>query len=289
MAKPDGRIEKGQRLSTAISARAWNRAQDAADIVLGVRPGVEAGGFGGYQKPYHWVYVYNESNSEDDAIPRWGPVWFNQQQRHNFYNSFVDSDENRRFFEDVPVLVGTRPEYQFGTNDSQQPIAYGVAVEPIGRNAIGRVAVSGVVQCKLNVSNESDCYANIVGATKEEFSTNTSEGSLILHKDNGTGTGKWGLIRLGHERTARRATITTTWQFGARRELTDQDGRTFSAFNAIHTLTVPISFVSTVGFTVLAERIVYCAFVAGDWQLISWQSGLATPASLPQTTAIVPV
>ena len=43
MAKPDGRIEKGQRLSTAISARAWNRAQDAADIVLGVRPGVTAG------------------------------------------------------------------------------------------------------------------------------------------------------------------------------------------------------------------------------------------------------
>lgn len=43
MAKPDGRIEKGQRLSTAISARAWNRAQDAADIVLGVRPGVAAG------------------------------------------------------------------------------------------------------------------------------------------------------------------------------------------------------------------------------------------------------
>jgi hypothetical protein len=43
MAKPDGRIEKGQRLGSAISARAWNRAQDAADIVLGVRPGVEAG------------------------------------------------------------------------------------------------------------------------------------------------------------------------------------------------------------------------------------------------------
>ena len=32
----DGRIEIGQPLSTAISARAWNRAQDAADIVLGV-------------------------------------------------------------------------------------------------------------------------------------------------------------------------------------------------------------------------------------------------------------
>jgi transcription elongation factor len=43
MAKPDGRIEKGQRISSAISARAWNRAQDAADIVLGVTPGIAAG------------------------------------------------------------------------------------------------------------------------------------------------------------------------------------------------------------------------------------------------------
>jgi hypothetical protein len=33
----DGRIEPGQKLSTAISARAWNRAQDAADVVLGQR------------------------------------------------------------------------------------------------------------------------------------------------------------------------------------------------------------------------------------------------------------
>ena len=42
MARPDGRIEKGQRLATAISARAWNRAQDAADRVLGVQTGAVA-------------------------------------------------------------------------------------------------------------------------------------------------------------------------------------------------------------------------------------------------------
>jgi hypothetical protein len=34
----DGRIEPGQPINTAISARAWNRAQDAADIVLGTTP-----------------------------------------------------------------------------------------------------------------------------------------------------------------------------------------------------------------------------------------------------------
>ena len=43
MARPDGRIEKGQSLKSAISARAWNRAQDAADRVLGVSAGLEAG------------------------------------------------------------------------------------------------------------------------------------------------------------------------------------------------------------------------------------------------------
>lgn len=43
MARSDGRIEPGQRLSRAISARAWNRAQEAADIVLGEQAAGEAG------------------------------------------------------------------------------------------------------------------------------------------------------------------------------------------------------------------------------------------------------
>jgi len=37
MARSDGRVEPGQSLKSAFSARAWNRAQDAADIVLGER------------------------------------------------------------------------------------------------------------------------------------------------------------------------------------------------------------------------------------------------------------
>jgi hypothetical protein len=42
--RQDGRIEPGQKLSGAISARAWNRAQDAADIVLAERTGFGAEG-----------------------------------------------------------------------------------------------------------------------------------------------------------------------------------------------------------------------------------------------------
>jgi hypothetical protein len=45
MPRQDGRIEQGQSLKSAISARAWNRAQDAADIVLGQRYGTQADAF----------------------------------------------------------------------------------------------------------------------------------------------------------------------------------------------------------------------------------------------------
>jgi hypothetical protein len=43
MARNDGRIEAGQKLAGAISARAWNRAQEAADRVLGAGTGFGAG------------------------------------------------------------------------------------------------------------------------------------------------------------------------------------------------------------------------------------------------------
>lgn len=42
--RQDGRVEVGQKISTAFSARAWNRAQEAADIVLGDKTRFGAGG-----------------------------------------------------------------------------------------------------------------------------------------------------------------------------------------------------------------------------------------------------
>lgn len=47
MPRNDGRLEPGQRLNGAISARAWNRMLDAADVVLGDRYGQTADGPGG--------------------------------------------------------------------------------------------------------------------------------------------------------------------------------------------------------------------------------------------------
>lgn len=43
MAKPDGRLEKGQKLNNAISAARWNDLCDAADVVHGRRGGLRRG------------------------------------------------------------------------------------------------------------------------------------------------------------------------------------------------------------------------------------------------------
>lgn len=43
MPRYDGRIEPGQKINSAISARAWNRAQEAADIVLQSNPSARGG------------------------------------------------------------------------------------------------------------------------------------------------------------------------------------------------------------------------------------------------------
>jgi len=70
MARPDGRIEKGQRLSSAISARAWNRAQEAADRVLGVTPGIEAAATSGNLRAVTIAARWSKTNA-NSRMAQW--------------------------------------------------------------------------------------------------------------------------------------------------------------------------------------------------------------------------
>lgn len=137
MPRQDGRIEQGQSLKTAISARAWNRAQDAADIVLGQRYGSTAGPIGSAEKSVVTVKIRNNSGYD---IPWLGVLaisgaWANP--------AFVE-------YSDSPVLIGVVP--QAGT-------AVVVTMEPIARWSFGRAAVAGCFSCRVNVTNENHWYA----------------------------------------------------------------------------------------------------------------------------------
>ncbi len=131
MARPDGRLEPGQPLRGAISARAWNRAQDAADLVLGANPGTEGVPGSPVLKPYTWVYC-----KPSVTVARWGVLAITGME----ITPTSSSGGATASFEEMPVLTGGTP--------SATTTAWCVAVEPIESGKIGRVAVGGVVQCK---------------------------------------------------------------------------------------------------------------------------------------------
>ena len=180
MAKPDGRIEKGQRIASAISARAWNRAQDAADVVLGVRPGTEADGIRGPDRPYTWVYCKNNSGG---AVGRWAVLEIDGVEITPTGTTGPGNDQ----FEQVPVVSGSTP--------TLATAAFGVTVEPIGSGAIGRLAVGGAVQVKLDVQDASHKWAKPKGSTTE-LQTDHGGGGLVLWKNDATGPGQWALVQL---------------------------------------------------------------------------------------------
>jgi len=143
--RPDGRIEPGQRLASAISARAWNRAQDAADIVLGERTGFGAEAGTPY-KTYQEVLARNASNR---VIQRHEAVFVD-------YTAFQD-----RSVVDVVCRITTFANGVNFVSGARRDNRFAVAVEPIGPGATGRVAISGVTPCLCvpEASNRRGTYA----------------------------------------------------------------------------------------------------------------------------------
>ena len=206
MARNDGRIEKGQRLSSAISAKAWNRAQQAADVVLGVQPGASADGQSYGSAPYQWVYAKNGTGAD---LARWGVMAITGVEVTPTSDDTADATTQ---FQQMPVLTGGTP--------STSTTAWCVAVEPIKSNSIGRVAVSGVVQVKAS---------DLPKAARSAVLWENSDWALIIINPG---------TRLG--------TISATWNKGSTATVTEQNGDgsaisgnpTFTATNFFATVTV---------------------------------------------------
>lgn len=174
MSRPDGRIEPGQPLRGAISARAWNRAQDAADLVLGAGTGIEAGVGSMGNKPYTSVLC-----KPSVTVARWGVIAITGVA----ITPTSSSGGATASFEEMPVLTGGTP--------SATTTAWCVAVEPIESGKVGRVAVGGVVQCKVTVSDAAHKFVRAKASTTELESSTTGEGLLLWSG------GGWALVRLG--------------------------------------------------------------------------------------------
>jgi hypothetical protein len=99
---------------------------------------------------------------------------------------------------------------------SEDTTSWAVAVEPIAAGAIGRVAVSGVVQCKIENRSEFHPYVKCKASSTELMSAWSGEGFPII-KDRSSGSGKWALVRIGHvfQRTTLLGTFVAPWPKGS--------------------------------------------------------------------------
>lgn len=253
MAGVNGRISPGQSLATAISAKAWNRAQDAADIVLEGRLGNNAANTKPPSYPYTFVYCRNLTGS---AIGRWGVLAIGGME----VAPSADGQRDTNQFQHMPIVSGTVPTSTTGDR-------YCIAIEPIQSNAIGRVAIAGVVQCKLDIVSASDVTAGPKPSSSSALQSGRGNAS-ILWKEAETGSGIWGLVRIGsNQESVRLGTISATWTKGQTATVTRQNGDgTGIAGNPTF---VAKNYFATVPASPDSQARVACALADNTWILIA--------------------
>ena len=244
-----GRIEPGP-LRGQISARAWNRAQDAADIVLGQSADGAAEGPSAGPPAYTGILA---QNSTTGVVNRWGVL---SVAGVVFTPSGATGSATQQF-QDQPVLSGGLP-----TGGS----AFVVAVEPIAAGKIGRVAVAGVVQAKINITDAGHGFAKAKDGDLTQLSSADTGDAQILWKESGTGASKWAIVRFGGaagSAGSRLGKVTGTWAKNATASVQQYSGAgaivtgsSFVAINRAQTVTGP-----TGGFWV------GCDSIDGTWHL----------------------
>jgi hypothetical protein len=196
--------------------------------------------------PYTWVMARNNTGS---AIPRWGVLAIT-----GMHITPGSSTTATGQFEQLPVVAGGTP--------SATTTAWCVAVEPIAANAVGRVAVGGVVQCKVEVTSADDKFV-ACKASAAELKTGTTGEGLILYKEGGTGSNKWALVRLAGGGAAGgivRGTFTAPWAKGSTKTVSDAvtSGTTYSNVK---------NYFAAVGGT--GSKACAIAYVGTEWILIA--------------------
>lgn len=183
--RQDGRVESGQKISTAFSARAWNRAQDAADIVLGERSRFGADGAAGRDLAPNVVLIRNDSGQ---AVPWLGVLAISGVAINPIGGTLggtdAASDRAREFVRKV-VLTGVTPSL------ANYP-SFAVAMEPIPDGAIGRAAVGGVFACRVHVLSSSHAFANTRdGDVTQLQSADCGPLKMLWFDWSGGGQNKW--------------------------------------------------------------------------------------------------
>jgi hypothetical protein len=166
MSRADGRVRPRQHITTAFSARAWNRAQDAADLVLGKANGFSEAEARSFDRAPVIVTIKNMAG---ESVPRFGVLGINRpviNPTESEYSASVFS--TRPMFEcRLPSLIDS----------------FVVCLDPLEQNAFGRAAVGGMFACKVKVNDRNHRFATVITNDVTQLQTTTCGPVLLLWKD----------------------------------------------------------------------------------------------------------
>lgn len=183
--RPDGRVEPGQRISSAFSAKAWNRAQDAADVVLGARTGAEAGASAGAERASNIVLIENNSGFDIGIL---GVLGVSPTPAVNLSGGTIEgtsaaSSAVRQMLSRI-ILTGVIWEPVLGDRVA-------IAVEPIRNGAFGRCAVAGAMLLKVHVVDQAHYSAGPIAGNPTMLRSCRCGPIKLLWKESVNGEDKW--------------------------------------------------------------------------------------------------
>ena len=160
-------------------------------------------------------------------------------------------------FQDTAAVTADIPS-------SNAVTTYAVTLEPIDAGKFGKAAASGIVPCRIDVSDASHKFA-VAAQNSVRLASKNGGDSTIIWKESGTGL-KWALVRLGSGGGVVLGTVSQTWNKGGTATVTPQKGdgteisgaSTFTAKNYFATVTVSGT-----------PKRVACALIDSTWVLIA--------------------
>ena len=220
MPRSDGRLDAGDKIASAISARAWNSMMDARDLVVGgtlsTSAGASAAGAGG---AFCQVMAKNTSGS---TIPLWGGCRITGITPSA--GTAATGGANAQFARSPTITVAI-------PSSASTTDATAVALQPIKAGQLGMVAVAGVIQCLATITDTTHTRLSLA-ASSANFASGTS-GQLELLWKEGVGAGKLALARFSASSagsSVKVSTTTTDWAKGSTQSFTFS-GETITAYN----------------------------------------------------------
>ena len=187
MPKKDGpgnhRVEKGQPLSQAFTALGWNRAQDAADIVLGSSISQEAGPAQkwkyGFSVPLEFLAGYEPT----EEIPLGSAFLITGyaaegESTTNFQTATTEERiESKSIFRHLKgTLLKARTLGETETSAMIFPEPFGISTAPVmPGDTVVNVVVSGLAVARVRVCSSLHRY---VSAPTDRFGQATPDGVL---------------------------------------------------------------------------------------------------------------